>query len=87
MMDAGVSVIYQELNLIPYLSVAENIFLGREPLKQGTHLINWAAMYTRVERILGPFNVQLDPKAKVYTLGIAYQQIVEIAKALSLNRM
>ena len=85
MMDAGVSVIYQELNLIPYLSVAENIFLGREPLKQGTKLINWAAMYTRVEEILGPFKVQLDPKAKVYTLGIAYQQIVEIAKALSLE--
>lgn len=85
MMDAGVSVIYQELNLIPYLSVAENIFLGREPLKQGTKLINWPAMYARVEEILGPFNVQLDPKAKVYTLGIAYQQIVEIAKALSLE--
>lgn len=85
MLDAGISVIYQELNLIPYLSVTENIFLGREPIKKGTTLIDWASMYARVEEILRPFNIKLDPKAKVYTLGIAYQQIVEIAKALSLE--
>ena len=85
MLDYGISVIYQELHLIPYVSVAENIFLGREPLKKGTMLIDWQTMYAKVEEILRPFNVNLDPKAKVYTLGVAYQQIVEIAKALSLE--
>ncbi|MCP4397832.1 MAG: sugar ABC transporter ATP-binding protein [bacterium] len=85
MIDAGISVIYQELNLIPYLTVAENIFLGREPLKDKAKLIHWKMMYARVKEILQPFSIDLDPKAKVYTLGIAYQQIVEIAKALSLE--
>ncbi len=85
MMDYGISVIYQELNLIPYLSVAENIFLGREPIKSSTKLINWKAMHAKVREILQLFNIELDPKTKVYTLGIAYQQIVEIAKALSLE--
>ena len=85
MIDAGISVIYQELNLIPYLTVAENVFLGREPLKNKAKLINWKTMYARVNEILQPFNIDLDPKSKIYTLGIAYQQIVEIAKALSLE--
>jgi len=84
MLDCGVSVIYQELNLIPYLSVAENIFLGREPLK-GNGLIDWKTMYAKVQEILEPFKIEIDPRTKVYTLGIAYRQIVEIAKALSLD--
>jgi ribose transport system ATP-binding protein len=85
MLDSGVSVIYQELNLIPYLSVAENIFLGREQLKGNTNLIDWKTMYAKVREILQPFRIEIDPKTKVYTLGIAYRQIVEIAKALSLE--
>ncbi len=85
MLDYGISVIYQELNLIPYLSVAENIFLGREPLKRTTKLIDWPVMRTRVREILAPFTIDIDPKTKIYTLGIAYRQIVEIAKALSLD--
>ena len=85
MLDAGVSVIYQELNLIPYLTVAENIFLGREPLKGNTKLIDWKTMYAKVRAILDPFEIDINPKSKVYTLGIAYRQIVEIAKALSLE--
>ncbi len=85
MLDYGVSVIYQELQLVPYLSVAENIFLGREQLKGKTRLIDWKKMYERVSEILQPFKVKLDPRTKVSTLGVAYQQIVEIAKALSLE--
>ena len=85
MLDRGVSVIYQELNLVPHLSVAENIFLGREQMKSNTPLIDWKQMHQKVAEILQPFNVDLDPKTKVYTLGVAYQQIVEIAKALSLE--
>jgi ribose transport system ATP-binding protein len=84
MIDAGVSVIYQELNLVPYLSVAENVFLGREPRRAGG-LIDWRRMRNDVRRLLVPFGLSLDPRAKVYTLGPAYQQVVEIAKALSLN--
>ncbi|MEO8409324.1 MAG: sugar ABC transporter ATP-binding protein, partial [Propionivibrio sp.] len=84
MIDAGISVIYQELNLIGHLSVAENIFLGREPLRAGG-FIDWAKMYGDVEALLQPFNVDIDPRAKVFSIGPAYQQVVEITKALSLN--
>lgn len=84
MLDAGVSVIYQELNLVQYLSVAENIFIGREPLLPGG-FIDWKKMNSAVETLLAPFNIKIDPRARVQTLGPAYQQVVEIAKALSLN--
>jgi ribose transport system ATP-binding protein len=84
MIDAGVSVIYQEVNLVPDLSVAENVFLGREPLRAGG-LIDWKAMRTEVQKLLEPFNLSLNPFAKVATIGPAYQQVVEIAKALSLK--
>jgi len=84
MIKAGVSVIYQELNLVPYLSVAENIFLGREPRRTGG-LIDWKKMRQDVTNLLEPFGLVLDPRARVNTLGPAYQQVVEIAKALSLH--
>ncbi len=84
MLDAGISVIYQELNLIQYLSVAENIFLGREPRLPGG-FIDWKKMYRDVDALLKPFNVALDPRAKIHSIGPAYQQVVEIAKALSLK--
>jgi len=84
MIDAGVSVIYQELTLVPYLSVAENIFLGREPLRAGG-LIDWKKMWAEVEKLLAPFNLSLNPRARINAIGPAYQQVVEIAKALSLK--
>ncbi len=84
MIEAGVSVIYQELNLVPYLSVAENIFLGREPRRPGG-FIDWKTMRSEVRRLLEPFGLSLDPQAKIYSIGPAYQQVVEIAKALSLK--
>lgn len=84
MIEAGVSVIYQELNLVPYQSVAENIFLGREP-RSAAGLIDWKRMRNRVSELIEPFGVKLDPRARVNTLGAAYQQVVEIAKALSLR--
>jgi ribose transport system ATP-binding protein len=84
MIDAGVSVIYQELTLVPWLSVAENVFLGREPLRAG-RFIDWQLMWSRVEELLAPFRLTLDPRALVATIGPAYQQVVEIAKALSLK--
>ena len=84
MIDAGISVIYQELNLIQDLSVAENIFLGREPKVAGL-FINWKKMYKDVEALLKPFNVDIDPRARIHSIGPALQQVVEIAKALSLK--
>jgi len=84
MINAGVSVIYQELNLIRQLSVAENIFIGREPMLPGG-FIDWKKMYSDVHTLLKPFNVDINPRTKVYMLSPAYQQVVEIAKALSLK--
>jgi ABC-type sugar transport system ATPase subunit len=84
MMDAGVRVIYQELNLIPGLSVAENLFLGRAITRRGLRgIVDWPAMYRRSVAILEPFGLRIDPRVRVGTLGVAYQQIVEIAKAVS----
>ncbi len=84
MMDAGVRVIYQELNLVPSLSVAENLFLGREPLRRGTGcVVNWPKMYRQAAEILARFQLDLDPREQVGRLGVAHQQIIEIAKAVS----
>jgi ribose transport system ATP-binding protein len=84
MIGHKVGVIYQELNLIPYLSVAENIFIGREPLNK-VNGIDWKKMRKMTKDLLLPFNLDIDVDQKVYTLGAAHQQIVEIAKALSLQ--
>ncbi|TFG62687.1 MAG: sugar ABC transporter ATP-binding protein [Spirochaetales bacterium] len=84
MLNAGISVIYQELNLVPYFSVAENIFLGREPKRKGG-LIDWKKMREDVVDLLEPFDLFIDPRAKIHTIGPAYQQVVEIAKALSIK--
>ncbi|WP_246580931.1 sugar ABC transporter ATP-binding protein [Deinococcus aestuarii] len=82
--DAGVAVIYQEPTLFPDLTVAENVLMGRQPLGRGGR-IDAAAMNTRVTTILGDLGVALDPTRVVRGLSIADQQIVEIAKALSLS--
>ena len=84
MMNVGLRVIYQELNLVPGLSVAENLFLGREPIRGGTRgVIDWPEMYRQSADILERFGLRIDPRAKTSQLGVAYQQIVEIAKAVS----
>jgi len=84
MINLGIGVIYQELNLIPYLSVSENIFLGREP-KTSFGTIDWSRMHKMTREALAPFKLDIEPQQKVYSLGAAHQQIIEIAKALSLN--
>ena len=78
----GISIIYQEFNLIPGLTVAENIFLGREPLK-GNRLIDWKVLNENAKAILDKLHANIPPKALVATLSVAEQQFVEIAKALS----
>ena len=78
----GIRVIYQELNLVPHLSVAENIFLGEAPVRWGG-VVDWPALYDRTSRLLTDLGMALDPRARVSRLGLAQQQMVEIAKALS----
>jgi ribose transport system ATP-binding protein len=81
----GISMIYQEFNLSPYLSVAENIFLGREPRLGRTPFIHWAKMYRDARAILGRIRVDLDVRKPVHECSVAQQQMVEVAKALSFD--
>ncbi|MFW6274001.1 MAG: sugar ABC transporter ATP-binding protein [Halanaerobium sp.] len=78
---AGLAIIHQELELIPYLNVAENIFLGREE-KKGV-FINYKKLYRKTEEVLEMLGVNIDPKARIKDLNIGSQQMVEIAKAVS----
>jgi len=81
--DLGISTIYQELNLIPHLSIAENIFLGREP--SSLAFIDQRALVRAARKLLNGLGLTVDPSARVKRLGIAEQQMVEVAKALSLE--
>jgi ribose transport system ATP-binding protein len=82
--EAGVAIIHQELNLVPELSVADNIFLGREPLIAGV-LIDRRRMARSAERLLARLGVKIAPETRIAGLRVGEQQLVEIAKALSLN--
>jgi len=82
--EAGVAIIHQELNLVPELSVADNIFLGREPLIAGV-LIDRRHMVRAAERLLARLGVKIAPETRIAGLRVGEQQLVEIAKALSLN--
>ncbi len=79
----GISIIYQELNLIPELSVAENIYLARQPLKKG--IIDWKTMNKDAEDMLGSIDMKIPPRTKVAALSVAQRQMIEIAKAISIN--
>lgn len=81
----GISIIYQEFNLVPYLSVAENMFLGKEPMSKIPGKIDFETMYTKSKEMLDRLDVDIEPKTIVADLGIAQQQMVEIAKSLSVN--
>ncbi len=78
----GIRVIYQELNLVPQLSVAENIFLGAAPARWGG-VVDWRALFDRTSALLDDLGMALDPRVVVSRLGLAQRQMVEIAKALS----
>jgi D-xylose transport system ATP-binding protein len=78
---AGIAVVFQELSLVPQLSIAENIFLGRLPARAG--FVDWMAVHQRAAALLKRLGVDLRTETLVATLGIAQQQLVEVAKALS----
>ena len=79
----GIEVIYQEFNLVPALSAAENLFLG-DMIGNG-FVINRTKMNEKAKEIFAMLNIQIDPETPVKELTVAYQQIVEIAKAVSKN--
>ena len=81
--EAGVAIIHQELNMCRHLTVAENIFLGREECR-GT-VLRKAAMEKEAQRVLDEMNIDLDPREVVGNLPVSKQQMVEIAKALSVH--
>jgi D-xylose transport system ATP-binding protein len=78
---AGIAVVHQELSLVADMTIAENIFLGREPRRFG--IIEWEALYSRAQKVLDDLHLNLRPDVPVGNLGIGQQHLVEIAKALS----
>lgn len=79
----GISAVYQELDLIPELSIGENIFMGREMMKKGS--IDWKNTYKEADKILKSMGILLDVTAKLSSLGTAMQQMVSIARAISIK--
>ena len=79
-----IAVVHQELNLIPEMTVSENVFIGRE-ITSSLGTVDYKAMEQKTQEVLKKFNIQLNPKKKVRDLSIANQQLVEIVKILSLE--
>jgi ribose transport system ATP-binding protein len=80
---AGISTIYQEINLVPYRSVTENICLGRERRRFG--LLDWRAMHAEAEALLARFNVRVDVRQPLMSHSTAIQQMVAIARAIGFD--
>ena len=80
-MKCGIAMIHQELNLVPHMTVSENIWVGREPRRFG--FVDHGALRRRTVDLLGRFGIALDPDVEVASLAVANQQMVEIAKAVS----
>lgn len=81
--EQGIAIVYQELTLVPGMTVGENIFLGKEPVENGS--INWDKLYAETREILTKYKLDVSPQALVKNLGVGKMQMVEIAKALSEN--
>ena len=81
--DRGICIVHQELNLMQHLTVADNIYIGREPTRGP--LLNQAEQNRWTQELMDSLHLHIDPKAVVRTLSVAKQQMVEIAKALSRN--
>ena len=80
----GISAIYQELSIFPDLDIAENIFVGRRPMLM-SGLVDWRKIYRESEKLLSSLGIHLNLKTKARYLSIAQQQMIEIARALSVN--
>jgi putative xylitol transport system ATP-binding protein len=80
-LNAGIAIVQQEHSAVPHLTVAENIYLGAEPSRYG--FVDFRQLNEQAEKLLKSLGFDLDPAARMNSLGIASQQLVEIAKALS----
>lgn len=83
--DLGISIVHQELNLMPHLTIAQNIFIGREPRAGLRFVLDEKAINDQTQQLFETMHLALDPRTKVADLTVAKQQMVEIAKALSFN--
>jgi simple sugar transport system ATP-binding protein len=81
--DAGISTVYQEVNLLPNLSVAENIMLGREPRRWGS--IDYRAMREQSRGVLDTLGIEVDPESMLGTHSLAIQQLISIARAIHID--
>jgi D-xylose transport system ATP-binding protein len=81
--EEGIAIVYQELTLVPKMTVGENIFLGKEPVERG--VINWDRLYSDSKQILDKYHLDITPQSLVKHLGVGRMQMTEIAKALSEN--
>ena len=81
--EDGIAIVYQELTLVPGMTVGENIYLGKEPVENGS--IDWNKLYANTREILNKYKLDVSPHAEVKSLGVGKMQMVEIAKALSEN--
>ncbi|WP_088102823.1 sugar ABC transporter ATP-binding protein [Halalkalibacter urbisdiaboli] len=83
--ELGISMIHQELNLMPDLTIAQNIFIGREPRSKIKFFLDEHELNIRTQKLFDELQLNLDPRALISELTVAKQQMVEIAKALSFN--
>ena len=83
--DLGIGIVYQEFNLMPDLTVAQNILIGREPQSWFKGFLNERKTIQRAREVLEELECGIDPERKVEELSVAEQQMVEIAKSLSYN--
>ena len=81
--DQGIAIVYQELTLVPEMTVGENIYLGKEPVERGS--ITWDRVYSDAQKILDKYKLTVHPQDIVKNLGVGKMQMTEIAKALSEN--
>ena len=81
--EKGIAIVYQELTLVPGMTVGENIFLGKEPVENGS--IVWDRVYSETQKILDKYKLNVTPQDIVKNLGVGKMQMTEIAKALSEN--
>jgi ribose transport system ATP-binding protein len=84
-LDLGISIIHQELNLMPHLTAAQNIFIGREPRRGLSFLLDEKSINEETKRLFDLMHLRLDPRTKIMDLVVARQQMVEIARALSFD--
>ncbi len=84
-LDAGIAIVHQELNMMEHLTVAQNLFIGRESTKRTSWLLDEKTQNRRAEELFRRLNVDIDPTEQVRNLTVGRQQMVEIAKAVSHN--